>query len=261
MTTYTNPADYERFMGRWSARLAPELLRFAQVKDGQHVLDVGCGTGVLGSTVISSGLAVKVTGVDPSPDYLAFAARRVPGDRIRFQIGRAEALQFADGTFDAALALLVLQDFGDPQRAVCEMARVTRPAGIVAASIWDFGRGMPMLSLLRQAADALASDDAFGRSQERHAGLRDLSALWRECGLRDVLTQTFEISMAFASFDDYWQPVLGRSTPTSAFVAGVNERTGGALAKLLREKINHMEPDGSFDLAARAFAVRGITSN
>jgi SAM-dependent methyltransferase len=118
---YTNPAAYERFMGRWSARLAPEFLRFAQVNDGQHVLDVGCGTGVLGRAAISFGLAVKVTGIDPSPDYLAFAARSVPSDRVRFQIGRAEVLPFADGMFDAALALLVLRDFRDPQLAVREM--------------------------------------------------------------------------------------------------------------------------------------------
>ena len=53
--SYANPAAYERFMGRWSARLAPAFLRFAQVKEGQHIVDVGCGTGVLSRAVISSG--------------------------------------------------------------------------------------------------------------------------------------------------------------------------------------------------------------
>lgn len=258
--TYSNPAAYERFMGRWSARLAPEFLRFAQARDGQHVLDVGCGTGVLGRALISCGAAVRVTGVDPSPDYLAYAARSMPGDRVRLQQGRAEALPYADGAFDTALALLVLQDFDDPERALREMARVTRPGGIVAASIWDFEHGLPMLSLLRQAAEVVAPDEALARFRKQRAGIEDLHALWRKCGLRDVLTQAFEISMAFASFDDYWQPVLGGSTPTSAFVARVNEQTGGALARLLREKITQVDPDGSFVLPARAFAVRGVVS-
>jgi ubiquinone/menaquinone biosynthesis C-methylase UbiE len=259
--SYTNPAAYERFMGRWSARLAPEFLRFAQVKGGRHLLDVGCGTGVLGRAIASSGAAVKITGVDPSPDYLAFAARGVASDRVRFEVGYAEALPFADATFDAALALLVLQDFDEPARAVREMARVTRRDGIVTACIWDFEHGLPMLSLLGHAAEAVAPNEALGRSLKQHAGLQDLNTLWQECGLQGILTETFEIDMAFSSFEDYWQPVLGRSTPTSAFVARVNEETGGALARVLRGKISHMEPDGSFVLPARAFAVRGIVSN
>jgi ubiquinone/menaquinone biosynthesis C-methylase UbiE len=256
--SYGNPAAYERFMGRWSARLAPVFLRFAQVKDGQNLLDVGCGTGVLSRALISSGAAVKVTGVDPSADYLAFAARGIPADRARYHVGSAEALPLPDSAFDAALALLVLQDFDEPKRAVREMARVTRPDGIVAACIWDFQHGLPMLSLIRRAAETLAPDEARGRSQTRHAGLQDLLALWQESGLHDIVTETFEIRMAFASFDDYWHPVLGRSTPTSAYVSRVNEQTGGALARLLRETISSAEPDGSFALPARAFAVRGI---
>jgi hypothetical protein len=81
--------------------------------------------------------------------------------------------------------------------------------------------------------------------------------LWQESGLQEIVTGTFEIRMAFASFDDYWQPVLGRPTPTSAYVSKVNQLTRGALARLLREKISVAEPDGSIVLPARAFAVRG----
>jgi SAM-dependent methyltransferase len=256
--SYANPAGYERFMGRWSALLAPAFLRFAQVRDDQHVLDVGCGTGVMSRAIISSGATVRVTGVDPSAEYLAFAARGARADRARFEVGSAEALPFAAGAFDAALALLVLQDFDEPARAVREMARVTCPEGIIAACIWDFEHGLPMLSLLRQAAEALAPDEAQSRSRRHHAGLEELGALWKECGLHDVVTETFEIGMAFASFEDYWQPVLGRSTPTTAMVARVDKQTEGALARLLREKIAGMQPDGSLVLPARAFAVRGL---
>jgi ubiquinone/menaquinone biosynthesis C-methylase UbiE len=259
--SYANPAGYERFMGRWSARLAPTFLRFAQINDGQHVLDVGCGTGVLSRALISSGATVNVAGVDPSAEYLAFAARGVPADRARFQVGGAEALTFADDAFDAALALLVLQDFDEPERAVREMARVTRPDGVVAACIWDFEHGLPMLSLLRQAAETLAPNEPPGRPRTRHASPQDLHALWREAGLHDIVTETFEIAMAFASFDDYWQPVLGCSTPTSAFIATVDQQTGGALARLTREMISGVQPDGSFVLPARAFAVRGFASH
>jgi ubiquinone/menaquinone biosynthesis C-methylase UbiE len=258
--SYANPGGYERFMGRWSARLAPTFLRFARVKDGQKVADVGCGTGVLSRALAAFGPALRVTGIDPSPEYLSFAARDLPAERMRFQVGHAEALPFGDGVFDAALALLVLQDFDEPEQAVREMTRVTRTDGVVAACVWDFDHGLPMLSLLRQATEAVAPAQALATSRKRHASLQDLHALWRERGLRDIAIETFEINMAFASFDDYWQPVLGRSTPTSTFVARLNEQTGGALARVLREKIRDMAPDGSFVLPARAFAVRGLAS-
>ena len=258
--SYTNPAAYERFMGRWSAQLAPMFLRFAQVKDGQHVADVGCGTGVLSRAVAASSPAARVTGIDPSPEYLTFAARNLPAERMRLQVGRAEALPLGDGVFDAALALLVLQDFDEPEQAVREMARVPRTDGVVAACVWDFENGLPMLSLLRQATEAVAPDSALATPRKRHRGFQDLHALWRKCGLRDVVIETFEIDMAFASFDDYWQPILGRSTPTSAFAANVDEETAGALVEVLREKISGMAPNGTFVLPARAFAVRGLVS-
>jgi hypothetical protein len=70
-------------------------------------------------------------------------------------------------------------------------------------------------------------------------------------------TTTLEMSMEFSSFDDYWQPFLGGSTPTSAFGAAVNTQTEGALARMLRDKLPGVQPDGSFAIPARAWAVKG----
>jgi SAM-dependent methyltransferase len=260
--SYTNPAAYEQFMGRWSSRLAPSFLRFAEVGDGQHVLDVGCGTGSLGRAVVASGAAVRVTGIDPAPDYVSFACEVLQHPRAQFQIGAAESLPFADDGFDAALALLVLQDFDDPRQAVREMARVTRPGGVVATCLWDFRNGLPMLSLLWQAAETVAPDAvSLQRDQTpppRRTTPADLQTLWRDCGLSDIKIATLELSMRFSSFDDYWQPFLGGATPTSAFAAAVDTQTDGTLAKVLAGKLTGVQPDGSFVLPARAWAVKGI---
>jgi SAM-dependent methyltransferase len=259
---YSNPAAYERFMGRWSARIAPFFLRFAEVQDGQRVLDVGCGTGILSAAAVSSGAGVRVIGVDPIRAYVAFAREAVPQANTEFVIGTAESLPFADAVFDAALALLVLQDFTDPGQAVYEMTRVTRPGGVVATCLWDFHGGLPMLSLFWQAAEAVAPDKVFrerGRNPPpRYATPEDLKALWRSCRLSDVKLDALELSMEFSSFDDYWQPFLGGSTPTSAFAVAVDTQTSGALARVLRDKLPCVQPDESFVLPARAWAVKGI---
>ena len=73
--------NYERFMGRWSRRLAPLLVAFADVAQGDEVLDVGSGTGAL-TFAVAAIPSTRVTGVDPSDAYVASAS----GDGIRFEV-------------------------------------------------------------------------------------------------------------------------------------------------------------------------------
>jgi SAM-dependent methyltransferase len=222
--------------------------------------NIGIGPGGYGSrAVIGSKAAGRVTGVDPLAAYISFARQAVANRRAQFELGAAESLAFPDNSFDATLALLVLQDFSDPEKAVREMARVTRPGGEVAACVWDFDSGLPMLSLLWEALAAVAPDAWSARRSNRSspAGLQDLEALWRNCGLLDAATEILEIQMNFSSFDDYWQPFLAGSTPSSALAATLETQTLGPLARVLRGRISEVQHDGSFVMLARAWAIRG----
>jgi SAM-dependent methyltransferase len=248
-------------MGRWSARLVASFLYFVELREGQHVLDVGCGTGSLARAVLSFGSTTTVTGVDPAAEYVAFAHDVVRNPRAKFQVAAAESLPFAERTFDAALALLVLQDFGNPAKAIVEMVRVTRSGGIIAACVWDFDGGLPMLSLVWEAAEAAAPEAVARRRRENshppRVTLAGMVELWRSSGLQAVTTATLALPMHFASFDDYWEPFLGAPTPTSAFAAALNTQTRGRLARVLHEKMTGVRADGSFILPARAWAIKG----
>jgi SAM-dependent methyltransferase len=261
MTFDVRAEAYDRFMGRWSALLAPAFIRFAGVRDGERVLDVGSGTGSLSRVLASSGEKISVIGVDPVADYVAFAREVVRGGRVGFKVGAVEALPFASETFDATLGLLILQDLTDPVTAVREMARVTRRNGTVASCKWDFREGLPMLSLFWQAARVVAPE-AVMRQQARNpppggAGPRELAELWTGSGLSDIRTARLELAMEFISFDDYWQPFLGGATPTSTFAAALDTETGGAVASVLRDMVPDVRSDGSFVLPALAWAVAG----
>jgi SAM-dependent methyltransferase len=258
--SYSNPAAYDQFMGRWSARLAPLFAHFVGVRDGQCILDVGCGTGSLSRTLLAAGKKITITGVDPAQDYVSFVRRAIPDSRANFQVSTAESLPFPDESFDAAIALLVLQEFDDPGRAVREMVRTTRSKGSVAGCLWDFQDGMPMLSLFWQAAETVAPAAVARRRSERppsQLGLPALVGLWDAAGLTDVRITSLELRQQFTSFEDFWLPFLAESTPVSQFAIGVNRETGGELAQALHRLMPSVEPDGSFDLPARALAITG----
>lgn len=253
---FSESDGYELFMGRWSRRLAPLFVDFAGVGTGDDVLDVGCGTGAL-TFAAATVPSVRVVGVDPSSQFVSAAQRAGDGDRVRFQVGDASALPFPSAGFDRTLSLLVLNFVPDTAAAVREMIRVTRPNGVVAAAVWDYGDGMQMLRVFWD--EAVALDPAAAGRDERHmplSGRGELSAFWRDIGLRNVEEAPLTVDMAFASFDDFWQPFLHGQGPAGAYASSLPEPARDELRATLRARL--VGADSGFTLAARAWAVRGV---
>jgi len=250
-------AAYERFMGRWSGRLAPLLVKFVGVGDRDSVLDVGSGTGALAFAIADAVPLARITGVDPASAYVAYAQTRVPNDRVRFVVGDAQQLQLADATFDRVLSLLVMNFIPDPAKALREMIRVTRPGGVIAAAVWDYGEGMEMLRIFWD--EAVSRDPRVAPRDERNmplCGRGELAALWRAHGLAEVEEQPLTIPQSFASFDDYWSPFLGGQGPAGAYVAALTETDREALRLRLRQRLLGDGPDRAITLQARAWAVK-----
>lgn len=263
MGAFVRPEAYRSWIGRWSERLAPGFVRFARVGEGGRLLDVGCGTGILGRAILAQLREVRVVGIDPAAAYVAYARTCQDDQRLSFQVGDAQAIPFADDSFDGALALLVLQELSDAPQAVAEMARVTRPGGIVAACQWDFRGGLPILSHFWNAVqeihpDPAARADAATRTQTGIAGMEALVSLWSGAGLRPVEADSIEIEMAFDSFDDYWTPFLSGVSPTTSYAATLSDSLRTRLAEKLRGRLIGEGPDRPFALPAGAWAVRGI---
>jgi ubiquinone/menaquinone biosynthesis C-methylase UbiE len=127
---------YEQMMGRWSRRLAPLLIRFGGLADGDCVLDVGCGTGSLTFTLPEIANVASVTGIDPADSFVEFARSRSTDPRTSFHTADARALPFENNSFDRVFSMLVLQFIPDAARAVAEMRRVVRLGGTVTAAVW-----------------------------------------------------------------------------------------------------------------------------
>ena len=256
---FSGAEAYERFMGRWSRQLAPLLVHFAGVRDGDLVLDVGSGTAVLAEAVAAAAPAARIVGIDPAAPYVAFAQATRGNERIRFEVGDAQQTRFDGGTFDRTLSLLAVNFMPDSEKAIREMHRVTRRGGTIAAAVWDYREGMQMLRVFWDAAIALRPAD--DKRDERHMPLSargELAALWRAEGLGDVSEEVLTIETRFNSFDDYWAPFLEKQGPAGAYVAGFTAAEREELRLRLRQHLLGDRPDGPFALSARAWAARGV---
>jgi SAM-dependent methyltransferase len=250
--SFTVGADaYDRFMGRYSVLLAPQLATLARVVAGQRVLDVGCGPGALTAELVRRLGAASVSAVDPSESFVEAAAARNKGATVRR--ATAEALPFPDAAFDRTLAQLVVHFMTNPVAGLAEMRRVTRPGGVVAACVWDHAGGTGPLGLFWKAAREL---DADVDDESQLAGVREghLAELFGAAGLSALESTTLSADLEHPSFDDWWEPFTRGAGPAGAYVVSRDPGRRDALRALCRTRI----PEGRFTITARAWAVRGV---
>lgn len=242
---------YDRFMGRYSRLLSPQLADFAGVRAGQRALDVGCGPGALTGELVRRLGPAAVAAVDPSEPFVAAARERNPG--VDVQQAHAERLPFSDRMFDASLAQLVVHFISDPVAGLAEMARVTRPDGVVAACVWDYGDGQGPLGPFWQAARRL---DLEVNDESQLAGAREghLAELFEAAGLREIEGTTLSVSFEHASFNEWWEPFTRGVGPAGSYVAGLDEERQVELREISRILL----PVAPFVLTARAWATRGL---
>ena len=238
--TWERGDPYERYVGRWSRRLAPRFLAWLHVPAGRRWLDVGCGTGALSAAILDHCAPSALTSIEPSEGFLEAARRRLAG---RADLHRASATQIplGDVAVDVVVSGLVLNFLPDQRAALAEMTRVTARGGTIGAYVWDY---------------AVNLDEGLRFPVCRPEGL---AQLFTAAGLEAVEVTAIDVPTPFTSFEDYWQPFLGGQGPAPAYAMSLDEAARSRLREHLRARLP-AAADGSIPLTARAWAARGAVS-
>ena len=199
---------YDTLAGRVTSRLADPLLDAVGARSGVRLLDVATGPGYLAERAAERG--ADVVALDFSEAMLAHARSRVRG--VEFVHGDAMALPFPDGAFDAVAGAFVLLHLGSPERAAAEAARVVRPGGMVAFTVWDVPSRSRWLGVLLDAVAHVGaeppSEVPAGPPIFRFADDAEFRGLLTDAGLDDIRVEPIEFSLALDSADELWHGLV-----------------------------------------------------
>ena len=123
-------------VAKYTMPAAEEFMSQVELWPGARVLDAACGTGNL--AVIAAGRGCNVSGLDIASNLIAQARERARNESlaIEFTEGDAEAMPYADASFDVVVSMFGVMFTPRPERVVAELCRVTKPGGLIALANW-----------------------------------------------------------------------------------------------------------------------------
>ena len=266
---HKDAASYDQVAGtfdglthRYATAQAQALVRAIDIGARRHVIDLGCGTGLVAfHAAAASGQDTQITGIDLSAGMLAqasFQARQADlSDRVRFQTGDAEALDLPDGCVDGIVSLYAFSHFPHPQKAAQEALRVLSPGGHLAVAIGSGPRLMTVKGMKRAAVVVrrkqnqaqgreVTANEQIDRLVRQHlppveeghvatwaSGQRDITALLDElfgkAGFVDRTRDWIGTDYAIPAIDEYWTLQSTLSTFARKHIAAANAQQNAML--------------------------------
>lgn len=252
---FTDGAAYERMMGRFSRAAGEVFLDWLDLPPGLNWLDVGCGTGAFSELVLERCRPHTLAAIDPSEDQIAYARTTPAAAHLKFEVGDAQSLPYADAAFEVATMALVITFIPDPAKALAELKRVVKPQGTIATYVWDFLNGGSPQQPLRQAVEAMgvAVPPTAGQANSTRQRLEEI---FKAALLDQVATRLIEIEVSYPDFETYWTSQTALANSIVQHLRAMTPSDVERVKAWLRAKVP-TDPAGRVAYRARACAARG----
>lgn len=250
---------YDQPSLRFFWHCARALVERACLRSGDSVLDVATGTGACAiAAAITVGPRGTVHAIDLAPEMVAGARRNALHNKlenVRVRQGDAEALDFADGTFDAVVCSSALFFVPDMVRAARECRRVLRPGGSLNVSSYGPTAFQPMSDMYGAQLREFGVD-VPPRPRERLNSREKLEHLFEAAGFDDVAITQEQIGYPLAGAEEWWE-VVWNSGMRRWFLALEPERRE-PFRRAHFEQINRLHSAKKLHLDASALFARGF---
>lgn len=258
---FADGGAYQKFMGERSRLGGQQFVKLLDLPARLSWLDVGCGTGAFSAVILEDCDPSALIGIDSSEQQVAVAQTELGNAFASFRVSDATRLPFEVDSFDVAVSSYVLNYVPEKQRMMDEMARVVRPEGMVAVSVFDHAGGRmsthPVWELIGKR------DPAYREAEFEKRGWNithpdALKAFFENAGLEDVTLDSIEIDESFTDFDEYWNSMTG-SLPTSGMNLFLDalDQAGREEFKDELKSLVRAEPDGTIKAKSGSWVVRG----
>jgi ubiquinone/menaquinone biosynthesis C-methylase UbiE len=218
----------------WSRRFGKLLLRDLALPPKAMVLDVGCGTGYPALEILQKmdgdGRIIAIDASSPMLDEARMKAGRLSGKRIFFRSeSAAPKLAFADDVYDLVVCNAGLDEFDDPEAAIRDFARVTKPSGRVAVTLPLAGTFGEFHDLFREVLGKFDRQDAIDKLDAHlthYPPLEQVEAWFEDAGLVDVKGEWDSFTLLFKSSREFffapviefgplseWKSIAGKGQP------------------------------------------------
>jgi ubiquinone/menaquinone biosynthesis C-methylase UbiE len=236
---------YEEYLATAFRPWAEELVRLAEVREGDRVLDVACGTGIVARNAAGKvGARGKVVGIDLNEEMLGVAG--AVSAALEWRVGNAIELPFPDGSFDVAFCQQAIQFFSEPVVALREMRRVLAPGGRAAVSVCRATDYCPTYAILAKALDRYLGPEAGAmmRSPFSSWSLDAFRGLFLDAGFRNLRVTIGVASLRYPSAAEFLRQEAA-SSPLAGPIGGLSPSKRAELIEHLAEALaDHRDDEG-----------------
>ena len=252
------PENYQRFNAAIMAPFIEALVSTAEIREGDRVLDIACGTGFATRRAAAVvGASGRVTALDLNPGMIAMARsiEAPDGAPIEWHEGSALDLPFDAGTFSAVICQQGIQFFPDLGRAASEMARMAAPGGRIAVSFWA---ALDQQTYMRAQAEHLraALGDAVAPLAPAFALSPDtVRAAFTAAGLREVIATLVTPTISLPSLDPYAAQQVSTLPVAPAFNALSDDQRRAYVEGMVQDLAAYRTAQGSYDCPIASWVV------